>query len=384
MVSAGMIENEPRKEKEKKRRRTGYQLQQRNAEKVRRKKKEDEAFILATELWLKEKEKEKYKRKTARSIVQKINAVHRTNINDRTVRRYVHLGNIGVPIVGRGKKCGLPESIVEALQSAVVSHIQLTNAGMQKMPDRQYMIRQVELCLEKSSYKFKRYDHLYDRIMEAIADKINVNSGDFKMEQRRLIWTTYSNINIWFDTLKHFFIDKGFARVSTEEDGDIGEIVYFDNQTDRILNLDESEVSTDGTSKLSGGRPGNKLCPNDSKLPKGATACNKSGYSATFIGGSTVTGWPLPVHLQVKSEAQAENIKLSYGFLKDARSVRGKFGFGEVQEVGMTLGANVKAGMDMKEFAKYLFATVVPLYPDAADKQGECGVLVLFFKYTIS
>ena len=196
MVSAGIIINEPRKEKEKKRRRTGYQLQQRNAEKVRRKKQEDEAFVLATEMWLKEKEKEKFKRKTALSIIQTINAAHGTNINERTVRRYVHQGNIGVPIVGRGKKCVLPESIVEALQSAVVSHIQLTNAGMQKMPDRQYMIRQVELCVEKSSYKFKRYDHLYDRIMESIADKICVNSGDFKMRQRRLIWTPYSNIYI--------------------------------------------------------------------------------------------------------------------------------------------------------------------------------------------
>ena len=107
-----------------------------------------------------------------------------------------------------------------------------------------------------------------------------------------------------------------------DEDGDVtGELVYFDEQTDRILNLDESEVSTDGTSKLSGGRPVNKLCSNDSDLPKGATVSNKSGYSATFIGGSTVKGWPLPVHLQVKSEAQAENMKLSLEFLKGLQSV---------------------------------------------------------------
>ena len=90
----------------------------------------------ATEMWLKEKEKEKFKRKTAVSIVKTINAVHGTNINERTVRRYVHQGNIGVPIVGRGKKCVLPESIAEALQSAVATNIQLSNAGMKKMPDR--------------------------------------------------------------------------------------------------------------------------------------------------------------------------------------------------------------------------------------------------------
>ena len=82
-------------------------------------------------------------------------------------------------------------------------------------------------------------------------------------------------------------------------------------------------------------------------------------------------GWPLPVHLQVKSEVQAENMKLSLKFLKGLQIVRDKFGFPQVKEVGMTLGANPKAGMDMKEFAKYLFSSIVPLYPDASDTPGK-------------
>ena len=86
------------------------------------------------------------------------------------------------------------------------------------------------------------------------------------------------------------------------------------------MNLDESEVSTDGTSKLAGGRPVTMLSPRDQSLPQGANSCNKSGYSATFIGGSTVSGWPLPVHLQVKSDAQAMNQKINLEFLKSARS----------------------------------------------------------------
>ena len=110
---------------------------------------------------------------------------------------------------------------------------------------------------------------------------------------------------------------------------------------------------------------------NYSQLFKGATVSNKSGYSVTFIGGSIVKGWSLPIHLQVKSEAQAENIRLSVNFLKDSRSVRGGFGFDEVREVGMTLGANTKARMDTKKFAKYLFATIVHMYPDVADKPGK-------------
>ena len=68
----------------------------------------------------------------------------------------------------------------------------------------------------------------------------------------------------------------------------MGELVYFELQSNRILNLDESEVSTDGTSKPSGNLPLIKLSSADGDLPKGAKISNKSGYSTTFVGGSTL------------------------------------------------------------------------------------------------
>ena len=52
----------------------------------------------------------------------------------------------------------------------------------------------------------------------------------------------------------------------------------------------------DGTSKLSCGQPVEILSSNYNMLPKGATVSSKNGYNKTFIGGSTVKGWPLTVH----------------------------------------------------------------------------------------
>lgn len=43
----------------------------------------------------------------------------------------------------------------------------------------------------------------------------------------------------------------GFAQTATAEDGDkdeVGELIFFSGQLDRTLNIDESEVLTDGTS----------------------------------------------------------------------------------------------------------------------------------------
>ena len=45
----------------------------------------------------------------------------------------------------------------------------------------------------------------------------------------------------------------GFAQAATAEDGDKdegGELIFFPGQLDRTLNIDESEVSTDGWYKL--------------------------------------------------------------------------------------------------------------------------------------
>ena len=65
------------------------------------------------------------------------------------------------------------------------------------------------------------------------------------------------------------------------EDGNkdelVNKLIFFPGQHDQILNIDESEVLIDGTSKLVGGW-------------SIAETINKSGYSAIFIGCSTTSG----------------------------------------------------------------------------------------------
>ena len=89
--------------------------------------------------------------------------------------------------------------------------------------------------------------------MYDIAEKINVLTTSSNMEKRRLLWSMYNSINTWFKLLKKELIAMGFARAATAEDGDKdegGELIFFPGQLDRTLNIDESEVSTDGTSEL--------------------------------------------------------------------------------------------------------------------------------------
>ena len=61
-----------------------------------------------------------------------------------------------------------------------------------------------------------------------------------------------------------------------------GRLVYFKGKTPKILNSDQSKVSTDGITILSGWRPVSKFSPMDISLPKGVTTSSKSEYSAIY------------------------------------------------------------------------------------------------------
>ena len=63
------------------------------------------------------------------------------------------------------------------------------------------------------------------------------------VEDRRIRWTTYSNLKLWFDSWKRDLVDLGFATIAVD---DQGKIYIPDDQLSRILNLDKSCLSLNG------------------------------------------------------------------------------------------------------------------------------------------
>ena len=149
-----------------------------------------------------------------------------------------------------------------------------------------------------------------------------------------------------------------------------GELFFLPRQADRVMSLDESEASLDGTSKNGSGRPGTQYCSTNANIPRPATSTNKSGVSSTVICGSTAAFEPLPPHLQNKSDALEENKRIDTNIITDAKYTIGTYGFKERTTRPMTVNCNVKGGMDYVEFEKYLKESICLLYPDAADVPG--------------
>lgn len=93
----------------------------------------------------------------------------------------------------------------------------------------------------KMSYK------LLDRVLSATAISLLATKGN-NVEDRRIIWTTYTNLKMWFENWTANLLELGFAK--DEEDPYIPE-----DQLSCIGNIDETCISLDGSKGNRGGRP---------------------------------------------------------------------------------------------------------------------------------
>ena len=137
-----------------------------------------------------------------------MNQQHGTNVSARTVRCHLDLGtSLVLPKKGGGKKTRLPAHVEAALANSLKTFMNISNASMKVKPDRKDIIARITKCLKKGGVDFKRFEHYYDKVLNMIADEVTVAGGNSKMEERRAVWTTFNNINAWFDTLKLFLLD---------------------------------------------------------------------------------------------------------------------------------------------------------------------------------
>ena len=303
---------------------------------------------------------------SARQVTETINQKYGTTLARRTVADYVNKGMIGMSPVKKGKSfCIPPDVFQEMLLIAYESFIRINqlNSTTSKC-NRSSLTKLVNAVTNKMFSSHFLFNKL-----------LSESTVDFQaavispVEERRLRWTTYNNLNQWFMNWEQDLLGLGFATMQVDVEGN--EYIHVsDEQKARILNLDESALHLDGNHCQRGGRPEVKFY--DAGLPSGGVAVSKTSQSTTFIAGSNALGEAIPPHFQFSTTSKSsdtERIRLEVATFM--MGVRGKFGFESVQTFPCTIGLNEKGGMDAAEFEEYLFINIVRLYPDAADIPGK-------------
>lgn len=219
------------------------------------------------------------------------------------------------------------------------------------------------------------FELVYNRLYPGFVCNGSVTTGSSLLENCRVVYTTYNNINVWFDTLKEFLTTNGFAR-NKQEDGD-REWVFFRGQLNRILNLDESGLMLDSNQSKSGGKSSTHFSCSNPSIPQGMDQTNKSSTRIAFIGGSTAADHLLPPHFQLKLVATDENKRIQTKFLDGLQFVYGVYGMTKLIKFGPNVSCNASAGMDATESRKIILDAIVPLYPNAAEMDTKHVLLIL-------
>jgi hypothetical protein len=268
--------NEDKEPEAKKRRATSKEVQALAADKAKKKLKDKMAMKQVTVLVERNNalSKNDPNKRTMVDLVAQTNERLGSSVSVVTVGRYVREGMIGVSPMKRGPVGDFPSHWYNALKGAYITYLKLEQATSKKQSNLKHLAIKVNACVNKLGFR-KTRDDLVRKLRRDTADHFSAGKANV-VEQRRLMWTTSYNLNIWYTTWKETLTDLGFGRVATAaDDPDLGEVIFFHGQTHRIGNIDETDGSLDDTTGQRGGRPPMTFYSPD--IAGGGTAANKSG-----------------------------------------------------------------------------------------------------------
>jgi hypothetical protein len=151
-------------------------------------------------------------------------------------------------LLARGYEGAMPHAAFELLVITAKSLIMIKGVNKDHIEHNTLMIMFNELYGVKSS-KGRVKENMFERVMRATNVSLNASVSP-TVEDRRVRWTTYSNLHAWFVSFKAFIIEFGFATI-----GSNGRLVISEAMLRRIANTDKTEVSLDGSKTNAGGRP---------------------------------------------------------------------------------------------------------------------------------
>jgi hypothetical protein len=351
---------------------TTQQVIQQKAADKKQQQQYDEAFIEGTTMWAAEKAKPEGEGMTSQQVADKMKEDHGVEIPASSLRDAVNKGRAGQSNLKRGPKGKITEAEFHTIAEAVLTLTTLRQASGESELDSVAIKDLLRDLLKGTDKAGMDIDALYKRYRDEVAIFVTANTVSH-VELRRQLWTSDTNLNVWFDSFKKFVVDMGFALDEPEYNGEgllVSEVTFPEDQKRRIVNLDETRITADGADGTPGGRPPHTLTVRH--IPSTGTGMHKSADGGTLIAGSNAAGEVLPPHLQYSTKAKStERMAIDTRWIDGMPYGRGQFGHKEVKDHPPTFGMNEKGGMNSQELWNYFVQNVFPLFPDAADVAGK-------------
>jgi hypothetical protein len=183
----------------------------------------------------------------------------------------------------------------------------------------------VNVVVNKHPDEKRHHQKLFEWMEKDLAATLDLGEPN-RIEQRRAKWTTFSNVNVWFDSLHEFVVYFGFATAREVSDEENGELDFGNNQPNRVASLDESAIILDNTACNKGGPPVmsffDPYLQDDPQL-----AAHKNSYSATGIYGCTMGRQQIPPHFVLPTDDMLQNQQVPMAFINNMKHVAFDFLF---------------------------------------------------------
>jgi hypothetical protein len=180
------------------------------------------------------------------------------------------------------------------------------------------------------------------------------------------MWTTYANINEWFDAWELFLASHGFVDKNADR-----EVTFTKKQKRHIINVEETiSVWMALMVAVVDALLANMITIKNTSRP--GTGQNKSGVSSMLTLGSNAARESMPIHIMFASKAAEEcNYAVNPEWILGFPSVIGQFGHTEEKSFTASTTVNTKGGTDAHVLEQYLMHVLNKVYPNAPVTPGN-------------
>ena len=186
------------------------------------------------------------------------------------------------------------------------------------------------------------------------------------VEDARAQWTTYDNLDQWFDDVKKDLVATGLVEdkaVLDEEGKLVSEVCFKCDSQRRIINMDETHHNLSITGDRGGSRAVTYYNP---AFQRGAASRSvKAGRHVTGVYATTSDGEALPPFYIFDSTAQsAENFRVKMDWITGLPTVEGRFGCPSKETYDSFFAVRSRGSMEEQLFNQYIEDVIIPLYPN--------------------
>ena len=303
----------------------------------------------------------------------------------RYVTEAVKEGHVGRSPKTKGPKSKIPKELLDVTATwCKMNQI----AGKTKKPrDVRRVIKQTAMgtAFEKHASKPRQLLHIYNLLLREYPEL--ERSGGTTVDERRWLWTTYSNLNEWFEGFRQAVLEYGFGfervedasesesddeadangrvaarALALKDDDGKGELCIPLFARKRICNIDETQETLDNEGESGGSR---QKVLRDRRLGPGGRRKYEVGGHVTGFYGSNAAGEMLPaLYIFDSSAKEAADRAAKLPWLFTLPRVKGQFGHESENIYEPFVAATPKGSTEDWVFEEMIEKVIKPLYPE--------------------